>query len=231
MKQQSRYLFAILLAVIVTAGVSTPAFAQPPLGSIMRLSADFQWCDPGPPAVNCFEISTIGAPGGPPGFGTSLVTFEKTQLVGRGTLFVTFSGQGDTHALPGGDSAALLMTCTIDSGAGEAFCNPLGGLGSAGPDGWSTLLKLPTNGGAGGGFTGCGPGGGGDAGGGAGDCHDNKLYATWCINIETAGPKTIRLRLASSNGAVVFYERAHIIIDQTHNKVAPNRCINLAPPA
>lgn len=123
------------------------------------------------------------------------------------------------------------MACTIDSGAGETFCNPNGGLpGSAGLPGWVSLVKLPTNGGAGGGFTGCGPGAGGDGSGGAGDCHDNSLYATWWIPLEHPGTKTIRLRLASSNGALVFYERAHIYMDMTPNRNAANRCVNFPVP-
>lgn len=190
----------------------------------MRLGCPPHWPVLTRPRLAGFQVSTEG-PGGPPLFGTSLVSFEKTLFVSGHTLYVTFSGQGDSHVGADGQSARLLMTCTIDGGPGEAFCVPLTGLGDQ-PVGWSTLLKLP-NPAAGG----CGPGGEGDGGGGSGDCHDNALYATWCIPIEKPGPQTIRLRLASNNGGFVFYERAHIYIDQTPNKNAPNRCTNIAPPA
>ncbi len=234
MKRDLPISLVIVLTALMVVGISTWASAAAELGPVHRISADFQWCDLGPPPVNCFELATTAPPGPSGSASGGRVTFQKTVFVPMSTLFVTFSGQGDSHALPGGDSAALQMACTIDSGAGEAFCNPNGGLpGTAGLPGWVSLLKLPTNGGSGGGFTGCGGPNGpatGDGGGGGGDCHDNTLYATWCIPISRPGAQTIRLRLASSNGATVFYERAHIYMDMTPNSNAPNACVNFPAP-
>jgi len=239
MKRNFATPLVMALTVLMIAGISTSVSeGAAALGPVHRISADFQWCDPTTtPPTNCFEISTTELPGASGEASGGRVVFEKTVFVPMSTLFVTFSGQGDSHALLNGDSAALQMACTIDSGAGEAFCNPNTGLpGSAGLPGWVSLLKLPTNGfsgagGAAGGFTGCGLGATGDGGGGAGDCHDNSLYATWCIPLENPGTQTIRLRLASSNGATVFYERAHIYMDMTPNRNAPNACVNIpAPP-
>jgi transposase len=193
---------------------------------IMRLAADFQWCDL-TTFVNCFEISTNLPPAPPPVFGGRIV-YEKTVFVPFRNLFVQFSGQGDSHEGLNGQSARLHMARTIDTGDGERFCNPHTGLPDAGIPVWMTLLKLPNPDVTGTG--GCGVAGTGDGGGGSGDCHDNALYATWCIPLENPGPVTVRLRLASDNGGTVFYERAHIYLDMTPNKNADNRCINIAPP-
>lgn len=234
MKRDLRISLVMVLTALMVVGIPAWVSAQA-LGPVHRISADFQWCDL-TTRTNCDELSTTELPG-PDGSPTGgRVTFQKTVFVPMRTLYVTFSGQGDSHALPGGDSAALLVACTIDSGAGETFCNPNTGLGTAGPPGWVSLLKLPTNGftgdgGAQGGFTGCGSDAKGDGNGGGGDCHDNALYATWCIPLDDPGPQTVRLRLASSNGATVFYERAHIYMDMTPNARASDRCVNFpAPP-
>jgi len=220
MKRPQRPILTILLAAAFGLGISTVVSAQA-LGPVHRLAADFQWCDP-VTLINCFEINTTVLPGpdGSPSGG--LVTYEKTLFVPHRTLFVTFSGQGDTHEGEDGESARLQMLCTIDTGEGEAFCNPNTGLVDQ-PTGWMTLLKQPNPGSGG-----CNAGAG-DGQGGSGDCHDNTLYATWCIPLEGPGPLTVRLRLASSNGGIVFYERAHIYIDSTPNR-PPNRCTNLAAP-
>jgi hypothetical protein len=215
-----RSLMAALPAGIFAVGVLTAGSAQAQfgLGPIFRLAADYQWCDP-TTGVNCSEIFTNlpAATGG-------RVVYQKTLYVPYPTLFVQFSGQGDSHMGVGGQSARFQMACTVDTGAGERFCNPGTGLPNAGDIGWMTLLKLPnpTVTGAGG----CGIAGSGDGGGGSGDCHDNTLFATWCIPLNKPGPVTVRLRLASDNGGAVFYERAHIYIDSTPFTRTENRCVN-----
>jgi len=223
-----RRLMTALPAGIFAVGVLAAgnAHGQFGLGPIYRLAADFQWCDLAT-GVNCAEIETTL----PPATGGRIV-YQKTIFVPFPTLFVQFSGQGDTHQGPEPDfqSARFQMQCTIDTGGGETPCNPNTGLGDAGLPGWMTLLKLPNP------FTGtggCGPGGTGDGSGGSGDCHDNTLYATWCTRLERPGPVTIRLRLASDNGGTVFYERAHIYIDGTPFTRAENRCVNFpaTPPS
>jgi hypothetical protein len=98
------------------------------------------------------------------------------------------------------------MSCLVDAVA----CNPGGGGGGgAAPTGWIRMQKIP----AGTGATNCNDGGGGD-----GDCHDNKIYYTWCKAIEPPpkGPKTrtVNIRLASSDGlSLVFIEKSHFFID------------------
>lgn len=222
MKRNLRRILTMTLPALFVLGISTVVRAQP-LGPVHRLAADFQWCDL-TTFTNCFEIATTAPPGpsGTPSGG--VVAYEKTLFVPFSTLYVTFSAQGDSHAGSDGQSARLLMACTIDDGTGEAFCNPNTGLPDQ-PPGWMTLLKLPNPG-----TGGCGVGGFGDGGGGSGDCHDNSIYATWCIKVTPGLPQTIRLRLASSNGGTVFYERAHIYVDMTPNRNADNRCVNLAAP-
>ena len=119
----------------------------------------------------------------------------------NGTLFVTFWGTGDAH-----DGAALVMSCLVDG----AVCQSGSGLA-----GWAVRVDHPSENPCscrkpcGGGF--------GDGGGGPGDCHDNNLAATWCTRIGR-GAHTVDLKLASSSGGVVFYERSHIYIDTTKNK-------------
>jgi hypothetical protein len=79
------------------------------------------------------------------------------------------------------------------------------------------MQKIP----AGTGATNCNDGGGGD-----GDCHDNNISYQWCktippildpvTGVETGGPRTVNVRLASSDGvSIVFIEKSHYFIDAT----------------
>jgi len=197
------------LASLLVVAIATPANAQA-LGPVHRFSAEFQFSPPGSP-----EISTV-VPPGPGGTGGTTV-YSKTLFIPYRTLFVTFSGTGDTHR-----GAALLMTCVVDG----AVCQPGGGLGNAGPSGWITLQKMPASAGN----TNCGVGGSGDGSGGPGDCHDNNINYKWCTTVDGPGPRTVELKLASSNGGEVFYERAHIYIDATPNKNADDGCVPAGPP-
>jgi hypothetical protein len=78
---------------------------------------------------------------------------------------------------------------------------------------WMTLLKLPD------GET---PGNNcDDGGGGVADCHDNALSFSCCALL-AAGPagnnsRDVKINMASSNGALVFYEDSTIYIDYGTN--------------
>ena len=113
------------------------------------------------------------------------------------TVYVTFTGTGDTH-----NGARLLMRGEVDDEA----CT--GGPGATPTlPGWTSLQKLPTSTGA----NNCGSGGGGTA-----DCHDNNLIYTCCKNVKKKGPHTVSLRMASSTaGDFVFFEQAHVYVDST----------------
>jgi hypothetical protein len=126
------------------------------------------------------------------------------------TLYVTISTTGDTHG-----GAASWFSCVVD----DEFCNPGAGGAAGAPGGWIALLKLPA---ANEGADNCD-----DGGGGAGDCHDNSIYYTWCTNVKR-GDHTVDIRLASSEESgqedtTVFYEAAHFYIEATHAK--KDKCV------
>jgi hypothetical protein len=182
--------------------------------TLHRLSAEFQNFDSG-----VSEIETTAAPlaGGLGG----LVTYSKTLSIPFDVVYVTFSAQGDTHG-----GAALSLSANItDAAAVRTVCQPMagsdtGGGGTAGPNGWMTLNKLPTNptvdttGPA----NNCNDGAGGSA-----DCHDNTIMFSCCLRItpDTASTKhTVEIRLGSQPNPLTptvaneaFYERSTIYID------------------
>jgi len=206
MQQYWPKLLVFVLATIVVLGMSTAASAQ----AIHRMSAEFQWT---PGVAPLPEITTTILPTPFPAVAAGgKIVYTKTLFIPHKNVYVTFSGTGDTHAGPGGLGAALLMTCLIDG----APCQPGSGLATAGPPGWITLQKMPQPVA----ITNCS-----DGGGGSGDCHDNNLYATWCFGVDP-GAHTIDLKLASSNGGVVFYERGHVYIDAASGP--PGRCVPAA---
>lgn len=210
MKRHAHIIPAAVLVGLLAVGMSTSASAQAP-GPVHRFSAEFQFTPSGP-----VESSTTATPGAGGTGGT--VTYSKTLFVPDHTLYVTISATGDAHTFNLANVTALLMTCTVNG----VLCQSGGGLGTAGPTGWITLLKLPPPGST----EGC-SGGGGDGGGGPADCHDNNFSYTWCTPI-TPGPQSVQLKLASSTGDIVFYERAHIYVDGTPNPVAPDACVPAA---
>ena len=206
MKERSKAVLMLSFAGLFVLGISTWVSAQ----NLERISAEFQFT-PGLPGP---EIQTTLIPT-PAGTGGKVVYSKSVFVPHDGTLFVTFAGAGDTHA--GGvpvAGAALLMTCLVDG----AVCQSGSGLGTAGPSGWVTLQKMPQPTAV----TNCG-----DGGGGSGDCHDNNINYSWCSPIDK-GPHTVALKLASSNGGIVFYERAHIYIDNTKDKKKNDLCVPAA---
>lgn len=200
MTRNARLIFGIIVAGVLAVGVSTLVQAQS-FGPLHRLSVETQFAPPE-------EISTAAVPADDGAGGATV--YSKTLFTPFRNLFITFSGTGDTHG-----GAALLMTCVVDG----VLCQAGDGLATAGPSGWITLQKVPvpTE------VTNCD-----DGGGGAGDCHDNAINYTWCATVADPGTKTIELKLASSNGEIVFYERAHIIIDAAPNQNAASRCTEAA---
>ncbi len=201
------------LTVRVTALESLVATA------LHRLSAEFQNT-----TSAAEEIVTTVAPTGTalaPGTGGE-AKYTKTLSIPFDVVYVTFSAQGDTH----GGAALSLSANVTDAAAVKKVCQPMagelaGGGGTAGPPGWMTLVKLPTNPDADTsavtGDNNCNDGGGGSA-----DCHDNTIYFSCCLRItpDTGLNKhTVEIRLGSQpnpeTGAATeaFYERSTIYID------------------
>jgi hypothetical protein len=113
-------------------------------------------------------------------------------------LYVTLSTTGDVHG-----GAASFFSCRVD----DRFCNPGAGGAAGAPAGWIALQKVPA---ANAGAANCNNGGGG-----AGDCHDNGIYYTWCTWIDP-GVHTLDVRLASSlPGQTVFVEAAHFYVNSS----------------
>lgn len=202
--QLTRAMLALAILAVATFTVATWASAAP----LHRVGSDFQDASTlgQPEVVTTTTPSTCGAT--PASCGGTHVYTKSVNIPGS-AVFITFTATGDTH-----DGAALLMSASVtDPTGGFKVCEaPItGGLSTAGPAGWITLQKLPS----GTGGTNCNDGGGGD-----GDCHDNNLVFSCCV-LTTPGvggaASTIDLRLASSNGGHVFYERANIQVDASPN--------------
>jgi len=107
-------------------------------------------------------------------------------------------------------------------------CNSGKGGADAAPFGWISLNKLP----AATTSSNCN-----DGGGGTGDCHDNRVYYTWCAVVQPPpkGPatRTVQLKMASSDGvSIVYIEAAHFYIDVQHGSASGTdtpTCIQGAP--
>jgi len=199
-----RAMLAMAIPAVATLAIATGAGAAP----LQRLVSDFQDAT----SLGQDEVKTNTLPGActPAGLGcggTSVYT--RSVNIPFSAVFITFTATGDTH-----DGAALLMSASVtDPTGGKTVCDaPItGGLPDAGPVGWISLQKLPTSDAP----NNCNNGGGGTA-----DCHDNNLVFSCCV-VTTPGvggaASTINLRLASSNGGTVFYERANIQVDASPN--------------
>ncbi len=135
-------------------------------GVLRRLAANTRGYTPGT------EISTILGPFTDTPAADGVVIFDRSIYVPRdiNVLFITISATADTH-----HGARLLVSCLVD----DVACNP-GKLSNGAPAGWVPVqrhknynLNYATSGTA---FN-------GDGQGGAGDLHDNSIYATWCKEI------------------------------------------------
>jgi hypothetical protein len=186
----------VLLGVVAVATLQ----AQTPL---FRLAANYDG--------DAEKLAVAGAGGDPLAGGAGgVLIYSKTvfQPQGKTTLFVTFSGTGDTH-----DGSTLAMSCKIDG----VLCGGLGSGGSIGacgaPDGWLCLNKMPQPVA----ITNCD-----DGGGGSGDCHDNNINQTWC-GAASSGARTVELKLAVIPDAgaigtgpfIAFIEGGKYYVDST----------------
>jgi hypothetical protein len=176
-----------------------------------RLSAEFQ----NSTSVGGEEFGEVftNAAALPAGAGGTVVYSKTLRLPADvDVLYITFSGQGDTH-----NGSALLMNASVDG----TLIQPLlgqtlpGGGGTHVQTGWYTLLHVPAA--TLGGVTNCNDGGGGPA-----DCHDNTIYFSGCARVDAkpTKPVTVTIKLADLPGGdnnFAFYERATIYIDGQHD--------------
>ncbi len=183
--------------------------------SLHRLSAEFQNSSTGANEVVTTLPPIAGGTGG-------ISAYSKTLSIPFDVVYITFSAQGDTH----GGAALSLSANVTDSSAVTTVCQPMagqtseGGGGTAGPPGWMTLNKLPTNPA----IDTTGPANNcNDGGGGSADCHDNTVMFSCCLRItpdSAATSHTVEIRLASQPNPLTpttptdaFYERSTIYID------------------
>lgn len=98
--------------------------------------------------------------------------------------------------------AGLMMECLFDG----MPCEMGGGAADSGGGAWSLLQKLTT------------------------DSHDNSITKVWCLH-NHPGTHHVELRLASSGGGTVFYERGTIFIDGSTGTSSNLSCAAPTPPA
>jgi hypothetical protein len=191
---------AVAIPAVAVLAIATWAGAAP----LHRVVSDFQDTT----TLGQFEVTSTALPAAG-GAGGSHVYTNSVNIPPNHAVYITFTATGDTH-----EGAALLMSASVTNPAGfTTVCEaPItGGLPTAGPTGWISLQKLPSGTGA----NNCNNGGGGDS-----DCHDNNLVFSCCVRPDPSGAgntHSIDLKLASSNGAIVFYERANIQVDVSPN--------------
>jgi hypothetical protein len=205
MKHISNTRLAVAIPAVAVLAIATWAGAAP----LHRVVSDFQDTTTlGQPEVFSTALPAAGGAGG------SHVYTKSVSIPPNHAVYITFTATGDTHQNAQGLGAALLMSASVTNPAGvKTVCEaPItGGLPDAGPTGWISLQKLPSGTGA----NNCNDGGGGDS-----DCHDNNLVFSCCVLPAAGGAgntHTVDLRLASENGAIVFYERANVQVDITPN--------------
>jgi len=154
-----------------------------------------------------FEIATNSTIAAPLNFYTEPIFLSGAKR----TVYITFVASADTH-----NGARLLMRGEVD---GEACTGGPGATPTA--PGWQSINMMPaSNSGA----SNCNNGGGGP-----GDCHDNSVIYTCCMNVQKPGPHTVALSMASGGLAgTVFFEQAHVYVDST--KTEPGFCEDLPDP-
>ncbi len=185
---------------LLTVGIWPPYEVQG--HNLTRMAADFKNFDGTESATTTgvFPNSTGSVAGDDGTLVYSKTVF--TQAPDQNVLYVTVSAVADTH-----DGSALWINCRVDG----VDCNPGFGGAAGAPGGWIAVNKLPA---ADGGASNCN-----DGGGGAGDCHDNSVYYTWCAavvpdDLGGGSAHTVELRMATSHsGKTVFFEAAHIFVD------------------
>lgn len=231
-----RYLSMNLLFLslgVLALAMSVPQVALAEDGCsecLVRYSANHRThCTPG--LADPCELVTnlppnLPASGNPPGTG-GLTIYDKDFLARAtdNTIYVTFSGTGDTHF-----GARLQLAALLDGVACAPGGNPVG----AAPPGWVTLSRHADH-----------PelAFGGDGSGGSGDLHDNSIHYTWCCPVppvvgdDDDGDRVLRnvvINLASrpvpasDPPANAFVEGVFLFIDG--NRIAgSNRCTDIDP--
>jgi hypothetical protein len=195
-----------------------------------RLSAEYQnSATVGAPEIVTTVAPTAGGNGGE-------AKYTKTLSIPFDVVYITFSAQADTHG-----GAALAISANIKAGgatstSAKTVCQPMagGGLATAGPTGWMTLNKLPTDG-----LVETDPNNCNDGLGGVADCHDNAIMFSCCVLItpDTASTThTVEIRLGSipnpqtpTTATAAFYERSTIYIDAQKNTGSLCSGVNLLP--
>lgn len=186
---------ALSMAGILAIALSANA------GDLYRIASDFAKFDGTEFSTSVKGTGITGSLATPPA-GGGVVIYSKAVIVPPNTtsLYVTVSTTGDTH-----QGAAHWFACTING----VSCRVNPGSVDGAPSGWISLLKLPV---AIGGASNCS-----DGGGGAGDCHDNNVYYTWCVRTTPSNLtaiSTLRVKMATSvTGKTVFAEKAHFYVD------------------
>ena len=231
------------LKVLVVAAPFVLAANMAVSSALNRLSAEFQ--NAGGEISTSATVAPSPVPPGAPGgmvvydktlnipSGVAYITFSA-----QGDTHELFDS---TNTVIPGTGAALLMTASLTDAAGNVtVCQPMAGAKGAAlvQAPWMTLLKLPD------GET--SPNNCDDGAGGVADCHDNAFMFSCCAlvtcphvggggggdakrgklkNSDGSGggggsggcPQDVKINLASSNGAFVFYEDSTIYIDQSSN--------------
>ena len=200
----------LLLAAAAVMFASGGAIAAD--GPLFRHSADFFKFDG-------TEFATVVTADANPAIADGALFYDRTVLLpsSSNVLYVTLFTTGDTHG-----GAALWLSCRYSIGAVINLCRssspPGPGIDEA-PNGWVAVKKLPV---PVDGATNCNDGGGGPA-----DCHDNAITYSWCVQLPSPTPISVRVRLrmaTSIAGQQVFMEKGQAYIDSSFiNQKA--RCI------
>jgi hypothetical protein len=196
------------LAATVVMLTSGAAIAGPD-GPLFRHAADFFKFDG-------TEFTTAVTANANPAIADGALFYDRTVVLpsSSNVLYVTLFTTGDTHG-----GAALWLSCRYTIGGVVNLCRsgPVG-IDEA-PNGWVAVKKLPV---PVDGATNCNDGGGGPA-----DCHDNAIAYSWCVQLPSPTPGTVRVRLrmaTSIAGQNVFVEKGQAYIDSSFID-HPAKCI------
>ena len=196
--------YALPLAALMASVALASGGAIAADGPLIRHSADFFKFDG-------TEFTTTATADANPAIADGALFYDRTVLLpsSSNVLYVTLFTTGDTHG-----GAALWLSCRYSIGAAQPnLCRsnspPGGGIDEA-PNGWVAVKKLPV---PVDGATNCN-----DGGGGAADCHDNAIAYSWCVELPSPTPISVRVRLrmaTSIAGQNVFIEKGQVYIDSS----------------
>lgn len=153
-------------------------------------------------------------PGGTGGVDVFTDTFSTHDPI----VYVTFFGTGDVHAGPAPANNKLFMTAEVSGNGQQVVCHPFDLAGGAGsPTGWQALLHIPT-------YSAIAAaklvGSCNDGGGGPGDCHDNTVAFSCCVNVTPdlipGSSHVLEVKLGNlDNVNPVFIEKYSVYVDTT----------------